>query len=227
MTNIRLSVIVLVFYWPLTFFMSFRARSVNLSTLFLGKPPRQFTSTFASNWQLPFLNQGKEENGRRDYFIQSPRKNVAGREDPTCHRPHTKRTRIRPIYHALLTNMRRQNRMYYTKHSAKGCNLGQELCLFAYPSWLILAKSIQLYDLSVVFPFAVSKLFAITNVVLFCQYGLWYFVSKIFTKVVKCFLFGDLWTVCFITIFAYKIRQARICRHFWSLNLLIEMQQNR
>ena len=26
-------------------FRSFRARSVNLATLFLGKPPRQFTST--------------------------------------------------------------------------------------------------------------------------------------------------------------------------------------
>ena len=37
--------VVLVFYGPLTHFMSFRARSVNLATLFLGKPPRQFTST--------------------------------------------------------------------------------------------------------------------------------------------------------------------------------------
>ena len=38
-------VVVLVFYGPSTLFMSFRARSVILSTPFLGKPPRQFTST--------------------------------------------------------------------------------------------------------------------------------------------------------------------------------------
>ena len=34
-----------VFYGPSTHFRSFRARSVNLATLFLGKPPMQFTST--------------------------------------------------------------------------------------------------------------------------------------------------------------------------------------
>ena len=34
-----------LFYGPLTHFRSFRARSVNLATLFLGNPPRQFTST--------------------------------------------------------------------------------------------------------------------------------------------------------------------------------------
>ena len=38
-------VVVLVFYCPSTYFRSFRARSVSLSALFLGKPPRQFTST--------------------------------------------------------------------------------------------------------------------------------------------------------------------------------------
>ena len=38
-------VVVLVFYGPSTHFRSFQARSVFLSTLFLGKPPRQFTST--------------------------------------------------------------------------------------------------------------------------------------------------------------------------------------
>ena len=50
-------------------FRSFRMRSVTLSTLFLGKPPRQFTilsaHSFASNWQLLFLNQRKRANGRR------------------------------------------------------------------------------------------------------------------------------------------------------------------
>ena len=34
-----------LFYSPSTHFRSFWARSVNLATLFLGKPPRQFTST--------------------------------------------------------------------------------------------------------------------------------------------------------------------------------------
>ena len=38
-------VVVLVFYGPSTLLRSFWAWSVNLSTLFLGKPPRQFTST--------------------------------------------------------------------------------------------------------------------------------------------------------------------------------------
>ena len=38
-------VVVLMFYGPSTLFRSFRARSVNLSTLFLGTSPRQFTST--------------------------------------------------------------------------------------------------------------------------------------------------------------------------------------
>ena len=37
--------VALVFYGPSKFFRSFRARSVNLSTPFLGKTPRQFTST--------------------------------------------------------------------------------------------------------------------------------------------------------------------------------------
>ena len=34
-----------LFYGPSTHFRSFQAWSVNLATLFLGKPPRQFTST--------------------------------------------------------------------------------------------------------------------------------------------------------------------------------------
>ena len=37
--------VVLAFYSPSTHFRSFQAWSVNLATLFLGKPPRQFTST--------------------------------------------------------------------------------------------------------------------------------------------------------------------------------------
>ena len=53
---------VLVFYGPSTHFRSFWARSVNLATLFQGKPPS--AHSFASNWQLPFLNKRKGENGR-------------------------------------------------------------------------------------------------------------------------------------------------------------------
>ena len=47
MFSLILSVLLVVlgFYGPSTLFRSFRARSVNLSTLFLGKPPGQFTST--------------------------------------------------------------------------------------------------------------------------------------------------------------------------------------
>ena len=55
-----------LFYGPSTHFRSFRAWSVNLATLFLGKPPRQFTSTwctfFHQYWQLLFLTQQKREN---------------------------------------------------------------------------------------------------------------------------------------------------------------------
>ena len=57
--------------------------------------------SFASNWQLPFLNQRKGENGHRVCFFfhdQSPRKNVAGRHDQTRDRPHTRRTPIRSSY---------------------------------------------------------------------------------------------------------------------------------
>ena len=38
-------VVVLVFYGLLTLVMSFQVQSVTLTTLFLGKPTRQFTST--------------------------------------------------------------------------------------------------------------------------------------------------------------------------------------
>ena len=41
-------VVVLVFYGPSTLLRSFRARSVNLSTLFLGNPPMQFASTYCT-----------------------------------------------------------------------------------------------------------------------------------------------------------------------------------
>ena len=41
-----------VSYCPSTHFSSFQVQSVNLATLFLGKPPKQFTST-----QCPFFHQ--------------------------------------------------------------------------------------------------------------------------------------------------------------------------
>ena len=70
-----------LFYSPSTHFRSFQAWSVNLATLFLGKPPRQLpvlsAHSFASNWQLLFLNKRKRENGRRNVLMtKSPRKNV-------------------------------------------------------------------------------------------------------------------------------------------------------
>ena len=51
---LKVFVVGLVFYGSSTLLRSFRARSVNLSTMFPCKPPRQFTSivsahSFASN----------------------------------------------------------------------------------------------------------------------------------------------------------------------------------
>ena len=43
--NIIFALVWFLFYGPSTHFRSFRTGSVNLATLFLGKPPRQFTST--------------------------------------------------------------------------------------------------------------------------------------------------------------------------------------
>ena len=64
-----------LFYGPSTHFRSFWAQSVTLTTLFLGKPPN--AHSFASNWQLLFLNQQKRKNGRKNFFMtKSPRKNV-------------------------------------------------------------------------------------------------------------------------------------------------------
>ena len=44
---------------------------------FLGNLPVLNAHSFASNWQLLFLNQRKRDNGRRNVFMtKSPRKNV-------------------------------------------------------------------------------------------------------------------------------------------------------
>ena len=45
LANSKFGLVWFLFYGPSTHFRSFWARSVNLATLFLGKPPRQFTST--------------------------------------------------------------------------------------------------------------------------------------------------------------------------------------
>ena len=42
------SLVWFLFYGPSTHFRSFRARSVTLTALFLGKPPRQFTRTYCT-----------------------------------------------------------------------------------------------------------------------------------------------------------------------------------
>ena len=45
----------------------------------LGSLPVLSAHSFASNWQLPFLNQRKGDNGRRNFFMTKfPRKNLPG-----------------------------------------------------------------------------------------------------------------------------------------------------
>ena len=79
---IKMLLVWFLFYGPSTHFRSFRARTVNLDTLFLGKPSRQFTSTYCTFfrlccWQLLFLNQRKREESRRNVFMTKyPRNNV-------------------------------------------------------------------------------------------------------------------------------------------------------
>ena len=67
--SLKFYVVELVFYSPSIHFKSFRGRSVNLDALFLGKLgslPVLSVHSFASNWQVPFLNQRKGENGSRN-----------------------------------------------------------------------------------------------------------------------------------------------------------------
>ena len=86
----------------------------------LNNSPVLRAHSFANNWQLPFLKQrrylvlilspvtdncpswisGRERMAVEIISFQSPRKNVAGREDRTSDSPHTRRTRIRPCYRA-------------------------------------------------------------------------------------------------------------------------------
>ena len=101
-----------VFYGSSTLLSSFRARSVNLTTLFPCKPPSSLPvllvhilSPVTDN--CPFLNQRKGDNGRRIFFmtILLPRV-CAGREDGIRDRPHTRWTRVRPSYHARQRNLK-------------------------------------------------------------------------------------------------------------------------
>ena len=56
--------------------VSYPNHTVSWASL-LGSLPVLSAHSFASNWQLLFLNQRKRENGRRNAFItKSPRKNV-------------------------------------------------------------------------------------------------------------------------------------------------------
>ena len=56
--------------------------------------------SFACNWQqyCPSWISEREKWPYRLFHDQTPRKNVAGREDLTRDRPHTRRKRIRPSY---------------------------------------------------------------------------------------------------------------------------------
>ena len=58
-----------------------------------GSLPGLSAHSFASNWQLPFLNQRKGDNGRRFFFMtmQISTKECAGREDRTRNHLLTRR----------------------------------------------------------------------------------------------------------------------------------------
>ena len=81
---VRLSTCLVWFDFVLRPFSTFKVISgvvnylTNCSwTSLLGCLPVFGVHSFASNWQLLFLNQRKRENGRRNYFMsKSPRKNV-------------------------------------------------------------------------------------------------------------------------------------------------------
>ena len=70
--------VVLLFYDPVNLLRSCRARSVNLTTLFLGRLPKRLITTKCPYWQLPFLNQQYVENGCRNYFMAKSLRYVAG-----------------------------------------------------------------------------------------------------------------------------------------------------
>ena len=67
----------------------------------VGSLPVFSAHSFASYWQLLFLNQRKRENGRRIFFHdQISMKECAGRGERTRGRLHAKGTRFRSSYRA-------------------------------------------------------------------------------------------------------------------------------
>ena len=76
----------------------------SIETCLLGSLPVLSAHSFASNWQLLFLNQRKRENGRRnDFNDQVSTKECARRGDRTRGRLHARRTRFRSSYRARCT----------------------------------------------------------------------------------------------------------------------------
>ena len=101
--NTNFGLVWFLFYGASTHFRSFRAWSVNLPhcswASLLGSLPVLSAHSFASNWQLLFLNQRKRENERRNLFMtKSPRKNVPDMGIELG--AHAKRTGFRSSYRA-------------------------------------------------------------------------------------------------------------------------------
>ena len=73
-------VIVLVFYAPSTHLGSFRAGQLSYPHCswanLLGSLQVLSAHSFANNWQLPFLNQWKGENGRKNDFMTNLHKRM-------------------------------------------------------------------------------------------------------------------------------------------------------
>ena len=108
-------VVVLKFYGPSTHFRSFRARSHCSWASLLGSLPALSAHSFASKWQLPFLNQ--RERMVVEIFSWpnlNERMFFAGSEDRTRDRPHTRRTRIRSSYRARPCDVYTKNRYHRT-----------------------------------------------------------------------------------------------------------------
>ena len=87
-------VIMLVFYGPRHFSGHFGLGRLSYPhcswTSPLGSLPVLSVRSFASNWQLPFLNQPKGENGRRNYFMTNLHERMLPDvriEPPTIHMP--------------------------------------------------------------------------------------------------------------------------------------------
>ena len=99
-------VVVLVFYGPSTLFRSFRVLSVNLSILFLGKPPRQLNYQYLVHILLPVTDNcpswisGREKMALEIISWPISMKDVAGCEDQTRSHLHSRRMRIQSSYRA-------------------------------------------------------------------------------------------------------------------------------